>query len=181
VIGHRLGLYRALADGPLTADELADATATHVRPVREWLYGQAAGGYVTVTTDGRFTLSPEQAFCLADPDRAVYLPGAFQLALGALQAEPRITESFRTGAGLGWHEHNEASSSAARRSSGPAMSPTSRRSGSRRPAISSSVSPPAAGSPTSAAAWAPRRSSWRRPIQPRSFGPRRGRPRSLKE
>ena len=55
VIGHRLGLYRALADRPLTADELADATATHVRPVHEWLYGQAAGGYVTVTADGRFT------------------------------------------------------------------------------------------------------------------------------
>jgi SAM-dependent methyltransferase len=107
VIGHRLGLYRALADGPLTADELADDTATHVRPVREWLYGQAAGGYVTVTADGRFTLSPEQAFCLADPDGAVYLPAAFQLALGALRAEPRITESFKTGAGLGWHEHDE--------------------------------------------------------------------------
>ena len=62
---------------------------------------------MTVTADGRFTLSPEQAFCLADPDGAVYLPGAFQLALGALRAEPRVTESFRTGAGLGWHEHDD--------------------------------------------------------------------------
>jgi SAM-dependent methyltransferase len=62
---------------------------------------------VTATDDGRFTLSPEQAFCLADPDGAVYLPGAFQLALGALRSEPRVTESFRTGAGMGWHEHDE--------------------------------------------------------------------------
>ena len=107
VIGHRLGLYRALAEGPLTADELADSTGTHARPIREWLYGQAAGGYVTITDDGRFTLTPEQAFCLVDPDGAVYLPGAFQLALGALRAEPRVTESFRTGTGLGWHEHDE--------------------------------------------------------------------------
>ncbi|GAA1850206.1 class I SAM-dependent methyltransferase [Pseudonocardia ailaonensis] len=106
VIGHRLGLYRALADGPLTPEELADRTGTHARPVREWLLGQAAGGYVTAT-DGGFTLDPQQAFCLADPDGAVYLPGAFQLALGALRAEPRVTESFRTGTGLGWHEHDE--------------------------------------------------------------------------
>jgi ubiquinone/menaquinone biosynthesis C-methylase UbiE len=27
--------------------------------------------------------------------------------MGALQAEPRITEAFRTGAGLGWHEQHE--------------------------------------------------------------------------
>jgi SAM-dependent methyltransferase len=107
VIGHRLGLYRALADTPVTAEELADRTATHARPIREWLYGQIAAGYVTGTDDGRFTLSPEQAFCLADPDGAVYLPGAFQLALGALRAEPRVAESFRTGTGMGWHEHDE--------------------------------------------------------------------------
>jgi hypothetical protein len=44
VIGHRLGLYRALVDGPLTVDELADRTSTHARPIREWLHGQAAGG-----------------------------------------------------------------------------------------------------------------------------------------
>jgi ubiquinone/menaquinone biosynthesis C-methylase UbiE len=35
------------------------------------------------------------------------VPGAFQLAYGALQALPRITEAFRTGAGLGWHEHDD--------------------------------------------------------------------------
>lgn len=32
--------------------------------------------------------------------------GAFVLALGALKAEPRITEAFRTGGGVGWHEHD---------------------------------------------------------------------------
>ncbi|MFN2495520.1 MAG: trans-aconitate 2-methyltransferase [Pseudonocardiaceae bacterium] len=29
------------------------------------------------------------------------------LALGALRAESQITESFRTGAGMGWHEHHD--------------------------------------------------------------------------
>lgn len=45
---------------------------------------------------------------LADPDGAVYAPGAFVLALGALKAEPRIIEAVRSGAGMGWHEHDDA-------------------------------------------------------------------------
>jgi SAM-dependent methyltransferase len=55
----------------------------------------------------RYSMTEEQAFVLADPDGAVYAPGAFVLALGALKAEPRITEAFRTGDGLGWHEHDQ--------------------------------------------------------------------------
>ena len=74
----------------------------------EWLRGQAAGGYITYSPDtGEFSLTEEQAFCLTDPDGPVYVPGAFQLALGALRAERRITESFRTGHGMGWHQHDE--------------------------------------------------------------------------
>ena len=52
-------------------------------------------------------MTEEQVFALANPDGAVYVPGAFVLALGTLKAEPRITEAFRTGAGMGWHEHDE--------------------------------------------------------------------------
>ena len=44
-IGYRLGLFRALAEGPATADELAARTGTHPRYVAEWLRAQAAGGY----------------------------------------------------------------------------------------------------------------------------------------
>jgi SAM-dependent methyltransferase len=107
VIGHRLGLYRTLADAPtLTAAELAERSGTTPRYVTEWLAAQAASGYVTVTDDGRFTLSAEQALALSDPDGPVYLPGAFVLALAALRAEPRISEAFRTGAGLAWHDQD---------------------------------------------------------------------------
>ena len=105
VIGHRLGLYRALAAGPATPEELAGKTDTDPRYVAEWLRGQAAGGYVEYDGD-RYSLSEEQAFALTDPDGPLYVPGAFVLALGALRAEPRITEAFRTGAGLGWHEQD---------------------------------------------------------------------------
>jgi ubiquinone/menaquinone biosynthesis C-methylase UbiE len=108
VLGHKLGLYKALAEGPASAEELARRTDTHPRYVTEWLRCQAAGGYVTVdTTDETYSLSPEQVFVLAEPDGGVYLPGAFVLALGALRAEPRIIEAFRSGDGLGWHEHDE--------------------------------------------------------------------------
>jgi ubiquinone/menaquinone biosynthesis C-methylase UbiE len=107
VVGHRLGLYKALAGAPATADELAARTQTSPRYVAEWLRGQAAGGYVEYDAAGdRYAMTEEQAFALTDPANGVYAPGAFLLALGALRAEPRITEAFRTGAGLGWHEQD---------------------------------------------------------------------------
>jgi ubiquinone/menaquinone biosynthesis C-methylase UbiE len=108
VTGHRLGLYKALADESATAEELAARTGTSPRYIGEWLRGQAAGGYVEFDPAAdRYSMTEEQAFALANPEGGVYVPGAFVLALGALKAEPRITEAFRTGAGLGWHEHDE--------------------------------------------------------------------------
>ncbi len=107
VLGDRLGLYRGLAARPATAAELAERTGTDTRYVTEWLRGQAAGGYVMYDAGAdRYSLTEEQAFALTDPDGPVFLPGAFQLALGALKAEPRIAEAFRSGAGLGWGEQD---------------------------------------------------------------------------
>ena len=108
VIGEKLGLYKALADGPTTSEELSRKTGTDERYLREWLASQAAGGYITYDADTHhFSLTPEQAFALASEDSPAYLPGAFELALGSLAAVPRIAESFRTGAGMGWHEHED--------------------------------------------------------------------------
>jgi SAM-dependent methyltransferase len=106
VIGEKLGLYKALAGNPMTPAQLAARTRTDERYLREWLASQAAGGYVTYDErTGQFSLTEEQAFTLASEDSPAYLPGAFELALGSLAAVPRIAESFRTGAGMGWHEH----------------------------------------------------------------------------
>jgi SAM-dependent methyltransferase len=106
VIGEKLGLYKALAAGPMSSAQLAAKTKTDERYVREWLASQAAGGYITYNEkNDKFSLSQEQAFTLADEDSPAYLPGAFELALGSLAAVPRITEAFRSGAGMGWHEH----------------------------------------------------------------------------
>ena len=107
VIGHRLGLYAAVASGPGTADDIAARVQCDPRYVAEWLRGQAAGGYVEYDPASEtYSLTEEQAFVLTDPDGAVYAPGAFVLALGALQAQDRIVEAFRTGTGVGWHEHD---------------------------------------------------------------------------
>jgi SAM-dependent methyltransferase len=109
VIGEKLGLYKALAESPLNSVELAARTGTDERYVREWLGSQAAGGYVTYHENTRkFSLSEEQAFTLANEDSPAYIPGAFQLALGSLSAVPRIVESFRSGEGMSWHEHDDA-------------------------------------------------------------------------
>ncbi len=106
VIGERLGLYKALASGPMTSSQLAAKTRTDERYLREWLASQAAGGYITYNDKtNQFSLDEEQAFTLANEDSPAYLPGAFELAWGSLAAVPRIAESFRTGGGMGWHEH----------------------------------------------------------------------------
>src|SRR5262245_1436641 len=104
LIGDKLGLYRAMADaGPLTSADLAKRTGVRERYVREWLSAQAAGGYVTYDPPtGRFALPPEHAFLLLDAD----LPGAFQLSVGSIRDEPKVADAFRTGAGVGWHEHD---------------------------------------------------------------------------
>jgi len=108
VIGEKLGLYKALAGEPLSSAQLAAKTKTDERYLREWLASRAAGGYITYNErTGKFSLSEEQAFTLVNEDSPAYLPGAFELALGSLAAVPRITESFHTGDGMGWHEHVE--------------------------------------------------------------------------
>jgi 2-polyprenyl-3-methyl-5-hydroxy-6-metoxy-1,4-benzoquinol methylase len=107
VMGDKLGLYRALASsGALTPGELAERTGTAERYVREWLNAQAAGGYVTYhPASGGYSLPPEQAVALTDPDSPAFLPGFFQTALGSVIDSPKIVEKARTGEGLGWHEH----------------------------------------------------------------------------
>jgi 2-polyprenyl-3-methyl-5-hydroxy-6-metoxy-1,4-benzoquinol methylase len=109
-IGDKLGLYKALVKyGPQTPAELAKNTGTVERYIREWLSAQAAGGYVTYDpAAGKFSLSEEQAFTMAEETSPVFLPGAFQVALAAVQAEEKIAERFKTGEGLGWHEHHHS-------------------------------------------------------------------------
>jgi len=107
-IGDRLGLYQAMAGaGPVTPAELAARTGTAERYVREWLGNQAAGGYVTYDpADGTFELPAEQAMVVANEDSPVFLAGAFEAIASCYTDHERFVDAFRTGAGVGWHEHD---------------------------------------------------------------------------
>ena len=108
LLGDKLGLYRALAGaGLLTPAELATRTGLAERYVREWLAAQAAAGYVEYdATSGRYRLPEEQAEALTNDESPACVLGGFQLAVAALRVEPKLAEAFRTGAGVGWHEHD---------------------------------------------------------------------------
>ncbi len=104
VIGDKLGLYKAMAGaGWMTSGELAEKTKTAERYVREWLNANAASGYVQYdAATKRYELPVEQAFALTSLD----LPGAFHVISACFKDEPKITQAFRTGEGVGWHEHD---------------------------------------------------------------------------
>ncbi len=107
VVGEKMGLYKALVKGPCNSEELAKRTGANERYVREWLCAQAAGGYIEYDPKTRlYSMNEEQAFAMTNEKGAVYLPGAFQVALAAVRSEERVSEAFRTGAGIGWHEHD---------------------------------------------------------------------------
>jgi 2-polyprenyl-3-methyl-5-hydroxy-6-metoxy-1,4-benzoquinol methylase len=109
LIGDKLGLYRAMADGePVTPAELAARTGTAERYVREWLNANAAGHYVQYHAEtASYSLSPEQAFALALDDTPVHLPGFYHMLASCMKDEEKLTEVFRTGKGFGWHEHEK--------------------------------------------------------------------------
>jgi len=108
LLGEKLGLYKAMADGvPVTAAELASKTHTHERYIREWLCAQAASGFVEydAATD-RFSMPEEQAAALAADGGPFYFMGAVEVCVAMMKAEPQMVEAFRTGKGVGWHEHD---------------------------------------------------------------------------
>jgi SAM-dependent methyltransferase len=107
LIGDRLGLYKALAQGAATPAELAQRTDTNERYVREWLCNQAAGGYVDYDrAAGTYSLNAEQALCLADPAGPVDLAGAYYVVEATFHALDRTLANFRSGEGMEWGEHH---------------------------------------------------------------------------
>lgn len=110
VVGDRLGLYGALAGlGPATSQDLASATATDERYVREWLAQQAAVGFVTFDpVDGTFTLPPEHAAVLVEGASPAAMIGAAPIATGMHRGLDQVVDAFRTGAGIPWSEQDPA-------------------------------------------------------------------------
>jgi len=109
LLGDRLGLYKAMADGaPVTPTDLAKKTKLHERYVREWMSGQAASGYLDYDSEkDAFSLSPEQAMAFAEEGSPAFFAGAFDVVQSIYLDEPKVTEAFRTGKGVGWHEDSK--------------------------------------------------------------------------
>jgi SAM-dependent methyltransferase len=107
-IGDKLGLYKALAgSGGLTPKALAERTHTDERYVREWLAGQAAAGYVQYdATAGTFSLDENQTLAFADDSSPAHFLGGFQTARAMFKDLDTIVDAFRSGRGVGWHEHD---------------------------------------------------------------------------
>lgn len=108
LLGDRLGLYKAMADGaPVTSSQLAKRTGVHERYVREWLSGQAASGYIDYDPrKNAFSLSLSKPWRLRKRDHQLFF-GAFDVVQATYLDEPKVAEAFRTGKGVGWHEHSK--------------------------------------------------------------------------
>jgi len=108
LIGDKLGLYKAMAElGPTTPAALADATGTDPRYVQEWLNAQAAADYCTYDpTTGTYHLEEAQRTCLADETHPAFVAGGMAVASSVHRDGDAIVDAFRTGAGVGWHQHH---------------------------------------------------------------------------
>lgn len=107
-VGDKLGLFKALFEGgPTDSAGLAKRTGTAERYIREWLSTQAASGYVDYCTKTKtFSMNPEQAMVFVNEKSPVFLAGFFDIAAAAFRDEPKVTEAFKSGKGIGWHEHD---------------------------------------------------------------------------
>ena len=100
-VGDRLGLYRALVDrGPATAEELADATGTNARYVREWLEQQAVTGILEVDAERRYSLPEADREVFVDPDSLEYMAAFVRMMVGMARPLPQVLEAFRSGGGV---------------------------------------------------------------------------------
>lgn len=109
-LGHELGLYGCLATArePLTTDDLARAAGLHERWVREWAHNQVAAKLIAWTDGdegGRYSLSPEAAAVLADPNHPAFGMGMFARLPDTMAQMRHLPDSFRTGLGYDYDSH----------------------------------------------------------------------------
>lgn len=98
-VGHRTGLFDALADGPSTAEELAERAGLVERYVREWLGAMLTGG-VVVLEAGRYRLPVEHAAFVTRAAGSDNLAAMSQYVALLGSVEDRIVDCFREGGGV---------------------------------------------------------------------------------
>lgn len=108
-LGHRLGLYKAMAGvGAMTSAQLAKKTSLHERYVREWANNQVAGGYLLFDPDtATYSLPDAYVPVLAIEDSPVFLVPALEVCASLWFDREKIEGAFRTGDGIDWGDHHE--------------------------------------------------------------------------
>ncbi|MGB5691176.1 MAG: methyltransferase domain-containing protein [Flavobacteriaceae bacterium] len=108
-IGDKLGLYTSLSEnGPMSSEQLATATGTAERYVREWLAAQTASGYVQYNEQEQtYHMTPEQTMAFGNRKSPVFMTGAFYAITSLYHDEPKMMEAFKSGEGVSWGNHNK--------------------------------------------------------------------------
>jgi len=107
-LGDKLGLYKTLSEsGSMTSQQLADATNTAERYIREWASAQAASGYISYNVaNNTFSMTPEQTAVFGNAKSPVFMTGAFYAISSLYFDESKIEQAFKTGEGVSWGDHN---------------------------------------------------------------------------
>lgn len=107
-LGGKLGLFRALAEGPCTSAELAERTGLDERYVREWLHCLASAGYLHADPDtGRFELPSALVYLLAT-ESPLNLTGAHALVLALADTVDTVADAMRSGTGVAPDAYSES-------------------------------------------------------------------------
>jgi SAM-dependent methyltransferase len=106
-LGDKLGLYKALDQlGSATSTQLASATGTDERYIREWLEQQAATGILDAenpeaeATARRFTLPAGHREVLLEQQSLNYMAALLRLVIGAASPLPAVLQAYRDGSGI---------------------------------------------------------------------------------
>jgi 2-polyprenyl-3-methyl-5-hydroxy-6-metoxy-1,4-benzoquinol methylase len=111
-LGHRLGLYDALAEhGPCTSGPLAATAGLHERYAREWLEQQTTAELLEVDDPGgaadqrRYSLSPAAAEVVQNEESLAYLApiGGFLVSVGQIFSQ--LMHAYRTGTGVAFGDY----------------------------------------------------------------------------
>src|SRR5438270_2016917 len=105
-IGARLGVFRAMKGaGPLTSEQLSTKTGLNERYVREWLKAMVAAEYLDYDPpSGRYVLTPEQAYVLADDASPMSAGGPLQFTAPTVANTEKLLRIFRDGGGISYSE-----------------------------------------------------------------------------
>jgi 2-polyprenyl-3-methyl-5-hydroxy-6-metoxy-1,4-benzoquinol methylase len=111
-VGEIMGWYAALdGRGPSTAAELAAATESEPRYVREWLEHQAAGGVLEVDDVAaeaearRYSLPAGHAEALLDRESLAYAAPFARLPVAITRILPDLIHAYRNGGGVPWEAY----------------------------------------------------------------------------